>query len=85
MPSTLPRIATSLFSAFLLLGSTGDVTASPPGDFNVSQAPDSNIATLRKLLDQPEEQIDLARAKVTIDHMVDPKIDANGMLRQLDQ
>ncbi|MFC3656870.1 transglutaminase-like domain-containing protein [Xanthomonas hyacinthi] len=44
----------------------------------------ANIKTLRQLLGQREGQIDLARAKVTIDHMVDPKVDVEGTLRQLD-
>lgn len=45
----------------------------------------SDIATLRALIAVPEGQIDLARAKVTIDHMVDPTVDVPGTLRLLDQ
>lgn len=45
----------------------------------------ASTATLRRLLEQPEGSIDLARAKVTIDYLVDPKTDVEGTLRQLDQ
>src|SRR5262245_44387910 len=48
------------------------------------QAQDPNIQTLRMMLELPETQLDLARAKLTIDHMIDPTIDAAGCLRQLD-
>ncbi len=46
---------------------------------------DIGTAALRHLLKQPEGSIDLARAKVTIDHMADPTVDIEGTLRQLDQ
>lgn len=46
---------------------------------------DPNLAELRRLLKQPEGSIDLAKAKVAIDHMVDPKVDVQGTLRMLDQ
>lgn len=52
---------------------------------NAGGASTSNMAALRQLLNQPEGSIDLARAKVTIDHMVDPKVDIEGTLRLLDQ
>lgn len=45
----------------------------------------ANLAILRRLLNEPEGQVDLARAKVTIDHMVDPKVDVEGTLGLLDQ
>jgi len=41
--------------------------------------------TLRLLLQQPEGSIDLARAKITIDRMVDPSIDTDAVLRQVDE
>lgn len=81
----MPRIAASALSTLLLLVSTGDGFALPTVDFKATQARDTNVATLRKLLDQPEGQIDLARAKVTIDRMVDPTVDVDGTLRQVDQ
>jgi regulator of sirC expression with transglutaminase-like and TPR domain len=42
-----------------------------------------NIQTLRAILELPEDQIDLAKAKLTIDHMIDPAIDVDAWLRQL--
>ncbi|MEN5116044.1 transglutaminase family protein [Luteimonas sp. TWI662] len=41
--------------------------------------------TLRLLLQQPEGSIDLARAKITIDRMVDPSIDTDAVLREVDE
>jgi regulator of sirC expression with transglutaminase-like and TPR domain len=43
-----------------------------------------NIHILRAILELPEDDIDLARAKLTIDHMIDPCIDINGWLMRLD-
>lgn len=56
-------------------------TAETPG---IRAAPDPNIKALRKLLATPEAQLDLAKAKLTIDHMIDPKVDVLGTLKQLD-
>jgi regulator of sirC expression with transglutaminase-like and TPR domain len=53
--------------------------------FDAAASTDPNTATLRRLLAQPEGSIDLARAKVTIDHLADPSVDIEGTLRQLDQ
>lgn len=44
----------------------------------------SDIAVLRQLLAQPEGRIDLAQAKVAIDRMIDPSIDAAATLSELD-
>ncbi|MFA0925030.1 hypothetical protein [Xanthomonas fragariae] len=41
--------------------------------------------TLRLLLLQPEGSIDLANAKVAIDRMIDPSIDSDATLREVDQ
>lgn len=53
-------------------------TTSGPGE-------DANIAELRRLLQQPEGSIDLAEAKVIIDRMVDPSVDARKTIDQLDR
>ncbi len=39
---------------------------------------------LRTMLGKPDDQIDLARAKLTIDKMVDPSIDVEATLKQID-
>lgn len=46
---------------------------------------DTNIAELRRLLQQPEGSIDLAEAKVAVDRMVDPAVDIRKTLDQLDR
>lgn len=72
------RLLGSIIVGCLLAFGSPNVIAAAPAD-------GASIATLRKLLDQPEGQIDLARAKVTIDHLVDPKVDVEVTLRLLDQ
>lgn len=47
-------------------------------------SPSSPLAPLRTLLQTPDSQIDFAKAKLTIDRMIDPKIDTAATLRQLD-
>ncbi len=39
---------------------------------------------LSKLLEQPENQIDFAKSKLAIDKMIDPSIDSEATLKQLD-
>lgn len=73
-----------LLGLVLSLGLMGAGSASVPGGGH-SPADDANIVALHRLLDQPEGSIDLARAKVTIDAMVDPTIDVEGTLRELDR
>jgi regulator of sirC expression with transglutaminase-like and TPR domain len=45
---------------------------------------DPNLVILKRLLVQPEALIDLAQAEVTIEKMVDPKVDEKATLKQLD-
>jgi len=42
------------------------------------QPADPNIETVRALLQTPDADIDLAKAKLTIDRMIDPTIDKRG-------
>jgi len=49
-----------------------------------AQKQDATLEPLRALLSTPEPQLDLAKAKLTIDHMIDPTIDVPGTLKQLD-
>jgi len=46
--------------------------------------PDPVLQTIVGLLETPDADLDLAKAKVTVDHLVDPTVDVNGTLRQLD-
>src|SRR5437762_13778465 len=52
---------------------------------NTTQAPDPNLQIIRAILEQPEQQIDLTRAKLTIDRMIDPTIDVDANLKRLDR
>jgi regulator of sirC expression with transglutaminase-like and TPR domain len=45
---------------------------------------DTDLATIRQILQSPETDIDLARAKLTIDHLIDPSIDIDRTRLQLD-
>ena len=47
------------------------------------QTLDPNLQEIRAILDQPDEQIDLARTKLTIDRMIDPSIDIESYLKRL--
>lgn len=46
---------------------------------------ESTLRALRAILETPEEQIDFAKAKVAIDRLVDPAIDAEATLARIDE
>lgn len=80
MGTGIQRIAAGVVSILLWLGGTGIATAS----VTTTSTADAELAPLRQLLSQPEGQIDLARAKATIDRMVDPEVDVEATLRLVD-
>ena len=43
-----------------------------------------SMEAIQAILELPETDIDLAKAKLTIDHMVDPGIDIDATLKMLD-
>ena len=45
---------------------------------------DADLVQVRALLALPEEKVDLTRAKLTIDKMIDPKVDTAAAVAQLD-
>ena len=45
---------------------------------------DVNLETIRAILHTPEAKIDLARVKLTLDLMIDPRIDIQSNLKRLD-
>ena len=45
---------------------------------------DHNLAILQGILNQPEDSIDLAKAEVTIEKMIDPTVNEADTLKQLD-
>lgn len=65
----------------VILAFAAPAGATPGGE----SVDDANVGTLRLLLEQPEGHIDLAKAKVTIDRMVDPAMDVDGTLQSLDE
>jgi regulator of sirC expression with transglutaminase-like and TPR domain len=67
------------FSCSCLSATAG--TSPPPG--TIIPVPDQDAQHLRALLWQPEEQIDLAKAKVAIDHLTDPSIDEAATLKEV--
>ncbi|WP_242108183.1 transglutaminase family protein [Luteimonas aquatica] len=60
----------------LLLSATGAAWAAPPQS--------DPLAPVRAILAKPEAELDLAQAKLTVDRMIDPKIDMTATLGQLD-
>lgn len=46
---------------------------------------DPNLAILARFLDQSDDQIDLAKVEVEIEHMIDPSISAADTLRKIDE
>ncbi|WCM86436.1 transglutaminase family protein [Acidovorax sp. NCPPB 3576] len=51
----------------------------------ISQAPDENQKIIQKLLQVPEADIDLSKAKLVIDRMMDPSVDVDATLARLDE
>lgn len=77
--STLTRLAFSI-GLFILLALTG----APSKAQRVAQLTEANLQAIRQILVLPEKEIDLARAKVSIDHMIDSSVDVGGTLKQID-
>jgi len=76
---TLRSIGALLGAACVALATVGPVQAQPS-----ARSRDSDLATVGEILQSPEADIDLAKAKVTIDRLIDPSIDAAATLAQLD-
>lgn len=51
---------------------------------NSMQALNPNLGTIRAFMEKPDDQIDLAKAKLIIDRMIDPNIDTESNLNRLD-
>ncbi|MDR6536025.1 transglutaminase family protein [Variovorax soli] len=49
-----------------------------------AQRVDPDVRALRAIIEKPETEIDLARAKLTIDRIIDPAVDIEGTLAKLD-
>lgn len=46
---------------------------------------DSDFASVRAILEQPDSQLDLASAKLTIDQLIDPVADQAAVLKQINE
>lgn len=73
------RLRLSL-GVFLVLLVTSESFSAQPS----TKGTDPNLRTIQQILDVPDSRIDLARAKLTIDHMIDPEIDIAAGIKQLD-
>lgn len=58
------------------------LASTPPG--TITPEPDGAVAAFRTLLWQQDDRIDLAKAKVAIDHLVDPTEDQDAALKAID-
>ncbi len=58
--------------------------ASPVRALPVALDADANLRTIQAILQTPEADIDLAKAEVSIEHMIDPTVDVARTLAQLD-
>jgi regulator of sirC expression with transglutaminase-like and TPR domain len=72
---TLARLLSMLVLATVLLSTQAQ---------NIPKANDLDLSTLRAILKQPDDQIDFAKAKLTLDRMIDPRIDIKSNLKRLD-
>lgn len=68
--------------AVSLAAAADGATPATARDANAAQDPD--IQALKALLTTPEKRLDLAKAKIAIDRMIDPEADARATLEQLD-
>lgn len=70
------RSLTTTLCAMVLLAANSAQAASPP---------ESDLAVVRALLAMPESGIDLAKAKIAIDRIIDPSQDERIVLRDVDK
>src|SRR6516225_4082193 len=56
----------------------------PPSTTRAPPTSDPNLAVVQSLLEQPEDQIDLTRAKLTIDRMVNSSVDVEKAVTAID-
>jgi regulator of sirC expression with transglutaminase-like and TPR domain len=67
----------------LLFASATSVAPASSGLSSVTADP--NFQTIKAILELPEQRIDLARVKLTIDKMIDPGVDIEKDTKQLDE
>jgi regulator of sirC expression with transglutaminase-like and TPR domain len=72
----------ALLGYIILTAALGLESTSVCAQTNTSVA-DPALQKVRQLLAIPEAQLDLTKAKLTIDHLVDPSVDVGGTLQQI--
>jgi regulator of sirC expression with transglutaminase-like and TPR domain len=77
--STAMRAALPWVLLMLLMASHAHAQRLTPTSY------DSDLKTVRALLQQPESRMDLGLIKLTVDRMIDPSIDAAATAKQIDQ
>lgn len=60
-------------------------SVSVPSSFGQESTQAQDLATLRRVLDTPADRLDLARAKLTIDQMIDQTIDVDKEIRRINR
>jgi regulator of sirC expression with transglutaminase-like and TPR domain len=80
MPQLRKIVTVLLTAGCVILAMVGAARAQPSS----VQASDSNLVIIQQLLQTPEINIDLAKAKLAIDRMINPSIDIAATLAQLD-
>jgi regulator of sirC expression with transglutaminase-like and TPR domain len=73
-------LSLSLFLALAIIGAPAKAEPYTKADI----ASDKNLKAIRAILELPDNQIDLAKVKLSIDHMIDPSINIARTLKQLD-
>lgn len=73
--------ATLVLRSALAFGLASASAAVPASQYAVAR---TDLSTLRALLSTPDTQVDLAKAKLAIDRMIDPRTNTSGVLRQID-
>lgn len=79
------RLAALLIGTYLALGQVGSGFAAPAiRPVPAQSAQSTDLQTFQVLLSTPEAQLDLAQAKLIIDQLIDPAIEADAVRRELD-
>jgi len=60
------------------------LTAEVKAQLAAANKKDRNLAILQGILSQPDDSIDLAKAEVAIEKMIDPSVNEVDTLKQLD-
>ena len=77
-------LLTSTLAKICVLAALLAATSSPALAEGATPAFSSQLQAVRTLLETPDDKIDLARAKLTIDHLIDPETDQAAVLKQID-